>query len=122
VQADARVEVSAATPVRGMLRLETKPWRRSEVAPLAITTIATLVHEDRGGPLLRLLRDARVKTLKGEQFLVIGLQFVDVTYPSDDPPQAWWCRLVSPDDYSDILPPVSTASVALRGGHDRGNG
>lgn len=94
-------EVRAAVPSRGELSFFTQPWRHEWTPhePRVATTFALLRDPADGQrPILPQLRDARVRRMQGQQFVIVGIETRQERSIPIDTPQAWWCRLVDPED------------------------
>lgn len=86
----------AATPaIRGELRIHTGPTEviRASTEPRPIVRMASLLAPD-GKGLLQPLINAWVREMHGDQFLVVGEEFVARHYAHPFDPQAWWCTVV----------------------------
>lgn len=86
--------VKDATPMRGELSIGLHSWRAPYAPnePYAPTRFAKLQapHSLPDATLLPSLREPRIESLRGDSFVVLGLE---ETMPEHQ--QAWWCRLVS---------------------------
>ena len=82
----------AAVPVRGQLAIETRLWRQSWCPHKSMepTTLARLTRESKD--VLPSLHHAHVRTLRDDEFVVVGIETVGETYRPLEWPQAWWCR------------------------------
>lgn len=91
----SRESLRSVVPVRGMLVVETRPWRQlwCPHEPYVETTLALL--RDTSGRLMPELHDAHVRHLVDLQLVVTGIETVAVGHSHMEWPQAWWCRLVS---------------------------
>lgn len=90
----AREQVAAAVPVRGVLQLGAgRPgWHARQGNP---PLLAGLVRPDETCWAIAPLDEARVKAIRAEHMLIVGIEEFDlgrgrVTRYT----QAWWCRLV----------------------------
>lgn len=91
--------IKAADPVRGRLQIHTQPWQESWLPnePKALTTFAYLYDHLEDDPLAQpvlKLRDARVNSMKGDAFVVVGKERSGPELREVDEAQAWLCRLV----------------------------
>lgn len=97
----AHGEVKAATPVRGRLRIVTRPWRESwrPHVPTEPTTFVRLFDHLEDDPIalpLMKLRAAHVNALAQVEgallFVIVGIERSGNDLGATDEPQAWWCR------------------------------
>lgn len=79
----------AATPVRGILRVQTRP--NLSVYPNQPPTVTTATLTDVAG---RHLVPAEQREQRGGQFVVVGREAYGSPGAHTTRPQAWWCRVV----------------------------
>lgn len=90
-------EVQAAVPFRGELQLTTR-ITLNQHGDRVETSTASLLGAD-GERLLTSLLNARLKTVRGDEMAITGIEVIVPTGRiggSDSRPQTWWCQLVRP--------------------------
>lgn len=90
-------ELRRTTPIRGSLTVMSRLGHGNEKV---IT--ATLVSDKPWPAVLPVLDHARLTKLRGEQFILIGFEEVDLRRRQVGVfPQSWWCRIVRDPEATD---------------------
>jgi hypothetical protein len=75
----------------------------------------------RAGHMLPPLYYARVRRLRGDEFVIVGEYLRDGVRIHEVQPQAWWCRLVAESSRSHREHFTSVAPTSLEGNEQRGS-
>ena len=108
-------QLRVASPTRGMLSIRDRLEGRDKSV-----LIALLAGNARFELLLPALDFVKIGPLRGDSFVLKGLEEVGERKRFDSYPQSWWCKLVFPEQagvelfgYDDDEPELSGAGVML---------